>query len=364
MSGLPAAEQAQINTSLGAVVVSNYLSYLTMGIVLSATWTYFSKFPSDPWYFKVPVILCVGLCIADTVATGMLSYDWAVTNYANPTALGFIHWSLPAEAFFLSMCGLIVQLFFAWRLWVMSLRKNWILPTVVGCLSVMGWCTMCWVVQVLSTHHLIMDFGLLLPVIYIWLGGSVGADVIITGSMIYYLDLRFRGKRQTDHGYHAPQRFRRIIVRTVECNLLSLLAQAVAVGLFNQSRVGFWFVITDMTLAKVYTFSLLVSCMISFLPLSLSLSLSSERDYFLPYSTVNNRQTDNGLGISKKSVSSYRGDVELNALSDRRTSSHPGTQVSLHIQREITSDWQGQPETKEPAFDDDECTKSQGLPPV
>ncbi|KAE9389669.1 hypothetical protein BT96DRAFT_392433 [Gymnopus androsaceus JB14] len=188
-----------------------------------------------------------------------------------------------------SMCGLVVQLFYAWRLWIMSMRRNWILPIAVGCLSIVGWCSIAWIVHVLATHHLIADFVLLLPVNYIWLGGSVGVDVIITGSMIYYLDLRFRIEHQ--NGYHTPQRFRRIIVRTVECNLLSLCTQAIAVGLFNQSNIGFYYIITEMVLAKIYTFSLLVS--------------------------LNSRPTDNERGTSSKSLTEYRGgDIDLNALSD------------------------------------------------
>ncbi|KAE9382338.1 hypothetical protein BT96DRAFT_1010836 [Gymnopus androsaceus JB14] len=83
MSGLSAAEQAQINLSVGGVVVSNCLSYLTMGIVLSAAWTYFSKFPTDKWWFKSLVILCVSMCIGDTVGTGIWTYNWTVTNYAS-----------------------------------------------------------------------------------------------------------------------------------------------------------------------------------------------------------------------------------------------------------------------------------------
>ncbi|KAE9382433.1 hypothetical protein BT96DRAFT_1027650 [Gymnopus androsaceus JB14] len=86
-------------------------------------------------------------------------------------------------------------------------------------------------------------------------GGLVAADVLITGSMIYYLDLRFRVKPEFPSGVSATGLFIdvcvKIIVRTVECNLLSLFAQAVSIGLFNsKSNVGFYFVITDMTLAK------------------------------------------------------------------------------------------------------------------
>ncbi|KAE9402226.1 hypothetical protein BT96DRAFT_563708 [Gymnopus androsaceus JB14] len=264
MSGLSAAEQAEINLILGGTVVGNYFSYLTMGIVLSATWTYFSKFPNDTWWFKAIVILCLSMCIGDTIATGILTYDFAVTNYANPSALMLIKWPIVTEPVLLTMCGLTVQLFYAWRIWIMSLRKNWILPVVIGCLSIIAWCAICWEVHILATRNLLSELDVLLTS-YIWFGSSIAADAIITGSMIYYLDLRFRMRPEFPLGV-SPNRvlhrsFRKLIIRTVECNLVSLLAQVVTVGLFARVSVtGAYSDITGMTLAKVYTFSLLVSC--------------------------------------------------------------------------------------------------------
>ncbi|KAE9391406.1 hypothetical protein BT96DRAFT_925313 [Gymnopus androsaceus JB14] len=319
MSGLSAAEQAEINVTLGAIVVSNNLSYLTMGIVLCATWIYFSKFPNDTWWFKAPVIVCVSICIADTIATGMWSYDWAVANYGNPAALAFTYWALPAEPSFYGTCGLIVQLFYAWRIWTMSLRKNWILPIVIGCLSILGWCILCWVVHTIATHSLLSQLDLLLPVLYIWLGGSAAADVIITGSMIYYLDLRFRFERhKAGTVYQAPRRFRQIIVRTVEINLLSLLAQAAAIGLFNHSSIGFYYAIPDMMLAKVYTFSLLVS--------------------------LNTRQSQQSYGTSGGFSSSFRvgGNRDALASSTLPTAIFPSTQITADTEREATCDWEKQ----------------------
>ncbi|KAE9402640.1 hypothetical protein BT96DRAFT_544572 [Gymnopus androsaceus JB14] len=330
MSGLSGAEQTQFNLSIGAVVVSNYFSYLTMGVVLSATWTYFSKFPNDTCWFKALVILCVSMCIGDTVATGMWTYDWAVANYANPAPLAFTHWTLAAEPFLFGSCGLIVQLFYAWRVWIMSIRKNWILPVVIGCLSISAWCTICWIVHTIATHNLISEFTIFQPVGYIWLGVSVGADVLITSSMIYYLDLRFRielQQNQADCNYHTPRRFRRLIVQTVECNLFSLFAQTTAIGLFNRGSIGFYFVTTNMMLTKAYTFSLLIS--------------------------LNCRHSDSGHGTSKRARElslSRRRDVELNSLGDSHTL--PSTQISVHIRQETTSAWQGP--TKGPAFNADE----------
>ncbi|KAE9397297.1 hypothetical protein BT96DRAFT_995895 [Gymnopus androsaceus JB14] len=328
MPRLSAAEQTEINLSVGAVVVSNNLSYLTMGIVLSAAWTYFSKFPADRWWFKALVALCVSMCLCDTIATGIYAYDWAVTNYANPAILVFIHWTVPPKGFLLAMCGLTVQLFYAWRLWIMTMKNNWILPAVVGCLSLLGWCIACWMVHIMTTHKLTSDLALLLPVVYIWLGGSVAADVVITSSMIYYLGLRFRISPEFPLGGSPNWVFHRslckLIIRTVECNLLSLFAQAITVGLFNCSSLGLYFETADMTLAKVYTFSLLVS--------------------------LNCRHSDSGPGTSHGGFSSSRGEQGIVELTIRHPSSFPSTRVS-HIQQETTSDWQEQPAFNDNKFD-------------
>ncbi|KAE9387534.1 hypothetical protein BT96DRAFT_1005038 [Gymnopus androsaceus JB14] len=197
----------------------------------------------------------------------------------------------------------------------MSTKKNWIVPVVIACLSISGWC-----ISLLDGTHSSntqADLGSQSPPTYglDMVGG--GADVLITSSMIYYLDLRFRielHKTQQNHAsYHAPRRFRRLIVRTVECNLLSLFAQTIC----------YWSVITDMTLAKVYTFSLLVS--------------------------LNCRHSDNGSGNSNGGFSSSRREGDVVELTVLHTSSFqaPGFHTSNKKQPAII-----QEQTKGPTFDD------------
>ncbi|KAJ7325786.1 hypothetical protein DFH08DRAFT_1027742 [Mycena albidolilacea] len=200
--GLPPDVQAVINISLGAVVVSNYLSFLTMGVVGCYTWIYFRTFPDDRWVFKLLVSTCFIICLVDTAGSGVWVYDWAVTGYAS---------------------------------------------------------AVCYVISVVAVHKLVSELSLVSPTIYIWLGGSAGADVLITISMIYYLDLRFRMKEASRVGPGTNSRFREIIYRTVECNVLSTLAQATTIGLFQAHSLGLYFAMPDMVLAKIYTFSLIIS---------------------------------------------------------------------------------------------------------
>ncbi|KAJ7499782.1 hypothetical protein FB451DRAFT_1206557 [Mycena latifolia] len=205
----------------------------------------------------------------------------------------------------------MVQIFYAWRVWLVSTRKNWIVPIAIVTLSVLGWCIVCWMVSIMVTHKLVSELSLVSPTVYIWLGGSVGTDVLITCSMVYYLDLRFRMK-EAARPTHANNRFREIIYRTVECNVLSLFAQSVSVGLFNSPSVGFYFVLTDMTLAKIYTFSLLISLL--------------------------GRQED-GRGLSGARNTSSKS-AEQHALSERRVIDNRvgNTQVSINVQRATADD--------------------------
>jgi hypothetical protein len=76
--------------------------------------------------------------------------------------------------------------------------------------------------------------------------------------MIYYLGLRFRAKAASKPGLldHFGQpvtrtRFREIIYRTVECNLLSLIAQTATIGLFNSPSVGLYFGAANGPIARI-----------------------------------------------------------------------------------------------------------------
>ncbi|KAF7354245.1 Sda1 family protein [Mycena venus] len=347
--GLPAEVQKQINISLGAIVISNNFSFLTLGVVLCYAWRYYRKFPKDPWAFKALVTACTIMCIADAVGTAFWVYDWGVLGYANPAVLGLTHWSFPVEAMLLGTCSTLVQCFYAWRIHLISVRKNWIVPGVIVCLSLLGYSIVCWMVSILATHKQVADLSLVSPTVYVWLVGSVGADVIITASMIFYLDLRFRMSNAAKGSHPGRNRFQEIIRRTVEANVLSLLGQTVSVGLFNRPQVGFYFVLTDMTLAKVYTFSLLVS---------LCGRHSDGRENLS--GGIPSSRSGEQLALSDRQ---NRAAGTRNMLSDRRFP--PNTQVSINVQHEILDDQQWNKSKTTDEFEEYQKVRlPQGLPNV
>ncbi|KAG6827896.1 hypothetical protein H0H92_010031 [Tricholoma furcatifolium] len=190
--------------TLGAIVVSTFFSFLTMGVVLTATWQYFLYFPKDRWIFKLLVATVFAFSLTDTIADGYWCYQWAVTYYGQPTIFAILPVSLIIEIFCVGSTSLVVQVFFAWRVWKISHQRNYLLPAFICSVSFLQWGVVLWVVVYWSEHRLLEDVGGVLPIGYAWLVSSVVADLTITASMAYYLGIRLKGQAMRSKAFPIP----------------------------------------------------------------------------------------------------------------------------------------------------------------
>ncbi|THU83609.1 hypothetical protein K435DRAFT_807375 [Dendrothele bispora CBS 962.96] len=113
----------------------------------------------------------------------------------------------------------IVQLIYAWRLWIISLQRNIWLPSLVAFFATVTYSITIWAigsVWVASGIQFMRGFFSI-------------ADLFISGGLFYYLDIKLRTTSQIKTYF---RRLRVIIVRTVECNLWSLFSQLGLVILF------------------------------------------------------------------------------------------------------------------------------------
>lgn len=242
-----------MDLTLGAVVVGLMCSFFTFGVVVVLAWEYFTSFPRDAWYMKVPVAITVGMCLVDTIGTGTWTYSWSVTNYANPLVFTVIPTEFLIEAFLMGASATVVQHFYAWRLWMISGRKNIWLPGLISVCSLLQQCVICWVVATFSRDRAMERVGQILPVAYLWSIGSAVGDLLITVGIFYYL----RFKHRTEFSSNKIS-FNQIVSRTVQCNVLSLFCQ-IGTIVFFLANAGFYFFWNDMIVIKIYTISLVVS---------------------------------------------------------------------------------------------------------
>ncbi|KAG6915828.1 hypothetical protein DXG01_009661 [Tephrocybe rancida] len=189
-----------------------------------------------------------------------------------------------------SSTSLIVQCFFAWRVWKISQKRNPYLPGFICTMSLLQWSVLVWVGVEWSTHRSFADLGRVLPIAYSWLISSAVADLSITASMVYYLGIRLRGQAMRTKGA-----FKVIISRTIQANVLSLASQIGIFALF-MSNVGLYFFLNDFTVVKVYAFSLIVS-------------LITRKGAYATHNTSETSATPRPTGISLTHLSSadFRG---------------------------------------------------------
>lgn len=163
---------------------------------------------------------------------------------------------------------LINQCFYAWRVWIISdgsyvlcgliiaaaitqqsARRAFFLsrPLTVPVVAV-------WALSVWGSHHaLISEIGLVLPGAYGWLIASILGDTMISAVIFYYLRVK-----PHDTPKQSRTMFNRIISRTVQANVFSLVSQTTTFALYKLD-VGMYFFLNDVVICKVYAFSLLTS---------------------------------------------------------------------------------------------------------
>ncbi|KAF8066573.1 hypothetical protein FPV67DRAFT_1767556 [Lyophyllum atratum] len=303
MASLPS-----LDLTLGAIVVSTFFSFLTMGVILTTSWQYYTNFPKDRIIFKLLVGVVFTLSLVDTVADGYWCYLWTVTNYAQPQIMAILPISLIVEIFCVGTTSLVVQTFFAWRVWKISQERNWMLSGFIVAMSVLQWGIVLWVVVYWSQHRSLAAVGGVLPIGYIWLVSSVVADLTITIAMVYYLGIRLRGQAA-----RSKTSFNQIISRTVQANVLSLLSQVVTFALFK-ADIGLYFFLNDFTVVKIYAFSLIVS-------------LNTRKSPTAIFDTTESSQTSRPGGISLSNLSS-----------NARGGTRPPPTVSISVRQNVDVD--------------------------
>lgn len=86
------------------------------GITTLQTYFYFTYYPKDDQAIKT---LVTGIWMLDTLHTGLVChamYHYLVSNYMNPSALAYGHWSLFVSIALNTLVAVLVQSFFAMRI--------------------------------------------------------------------------------------------------------------------------------------------------------------------------------------------------------------------------------------------------------
>ncbi|KAJ7275879.1 hypothetical protein C8J57DRAFT_1466536 [Mycena rebaudengoi] len=226
---------------VGPIFIANILNWMFMGTLIMQLYTYYVKFPSDRLGVRILVYTVFTLDAAQTIMTTHHGWWSIVTTWSNPLLFDYVIWSASMIPF---MCGLIagiVQVFYAWRIWMLSPNKFMQAIAVI-------------IVTMLknpSQQHLLH----LHPEVSTWLAASLADDILITACMTYILA---KAKSQS-FSTRSETMLTALIGRVIQTGAATALCAIVDLALFVLYPTVNYYFVPGYILGKFYTNSLMMT---------------------------------------------------------------------------------------------------------
>ncbi|ESK84783.1 hypothetical protein Moror_554 [Moniliophthora roreri MCA 2997] len=235
----------------GPIFLGNIFNWGLFGALSVQTYLYYLAFPRDR---SIPKGIVASVYVFELVQTILCTKD-AFNNFGfgwgNMEAfdqVGLIWFSVPM------MTGIVscaVQLFFAWRIWIIS--RSFYIPIVIGVLSLVQCSGSIWAgvhCKEIGVWSELQEQNQAATIL--WLGGTAACDVLITVTMLYYLSTSRNGFRATNA---ILVKFIRL---TIETGLITSTFAVLDLMFFLIFKHANYHLVPATCLSKFYSNSLMV----------------------------------------------------------------------------------------------------------
>ncbi|KAF9538271.1 hypothetical protein CPC08DRAFT_756398 [Agrocybe pediades] len=235
----------------------SWINWMFMGTLIVQIYHYQNNFSEDRRLIRALVYLVVVLDIAQTIIMSHFPWYIAVVNWDKPDSLLGPDWSGVLLVAFAGLVSGIVQLFYCWRIWVLSGNK---------------WMRRLALIIAFFEFHISQEEILKYhPQFTFWLSGSFVADTLITGSMIYVVStddatvavrpnpLQLRSARAQSPNSHMDGIMKRLINSSIQTGLLTMIGAGVDLALFVTITTANFHYVPAFVLGKLYSNSLLAT---------------------------------------------------------------------------------------------------------
>ncbi|KAH9039081.1 hypothetical protein EDB85DRAFT_2141333 [Lactarius pseudohatsudake] len=251
MSKLPVPlDIAEITAPLMLGVLWNWTLY---GVLMVQTYVYSYNFPGDRTLLKLLVYSVFLVETVQTALTGADLYYWFVSGFGNLGHLT-VHLSGFDVPIIGSVVSLTVQVFFVYRIWVLSGRSSWFLCLTICLSSIVATVAACYGGVYAISHHEFVNRRITKILALIWLSGNASADILIAGSLLFHL-----GRRRREGGHFSDHALSKVIRLTIETNVLTSTVGIVVLLVVVIFPDKIWYFCPLAVLGKLYSNTLLVS---------------------------------------------------------------------------------------------------------
>ncbi|KIK69956.1 hypothetical protein GYMLUDRAFT_532958 [Collybiopsis luxurians FD-317 M1] len=248
-----------LNETLGAAFIGFAFSCLVLGILLSQTAQYLSRYPNDKWINKA---LVAGILVLELGHQGLVShslYYYNILNFAKPTALSpfqTVVWSIIVQQTVGSVIGVIVKMCFAARVWRFS-NNDIIVCGILVALNI----TELGLSIAFTCKGFQFDMFADLPQIKTLGSFALGCgalnDLLLAASLCFYLE-RMRSK-QRRHYYNAHSLITMLSIYAVGTGMMTSAVGIATLLCYYFMPLNFIFIALFFVLSKLYGVSLLAA---------------------------------------------------------------------------------------------------------
>ncbi|KAF7345924.1 putative Transmembrane protein [Mycena venus] len=250
----------------GPMLLGHLFNYALLGCVAIQVYVYVLAFPHDKVVVKA---LVYSVFFLDLLQTGFAThYAWYVLagGWGDQVALLSTPWTLATVAPLTALVAFLVQLFYSWRIWVISNGQKRFIPilAIIG-LTATGSCISGWYAGIAlpnagsgplaqfnfkrSIKTLELD-----PAVTTWLAGAMACDITITITLVVQLAVR-----RNDALVATKRIVHRAIRMAIETGAVTSVAVTIELALILNATTTSWYFMLGLLITKIYSNSLLAS---------------------------------------------------------------------------------------------------------
>lgn len=240
------------DSTVGAFEIGVMVSIFLFGLVTVQTFSYYKKFPNDPWQMRTFVAIIWFMELAHTSLSAHSIYWITVINYGRSESLNRFPPSLIAAVVLSGLIGPPIQAFFSHR--VLRLSRRWTIPCICWFLSILRCISVLAVAGTAHRSDSITDFKqnwkwLLATSLAI----STVVDVLIAGSLCICL------WNQREGTFRRTKRLiDKLMVWSIQTGLLTSIGTATMLILFTAVDNFAWLAVFCI-ISRLFSNSLMAS---------------------------------------------------------------------------------------------------------
>ncbi|KAH9955276.1 hypothetical protein BC827DRAFT_886418 [Russula dissimulans] len=183
---MKASAIVDIQGTHGAAFIGLLVSFILLGMTAIQGWIFFvNGRKTDPMGLKVFVAIIIALDALHTILCAYGVYWYLILNFGNVEALEFDMWAVNVQDEINSIIGYSVQLFYARRVYILS--RNIFLSVLISVLGLLYFAMGTTITAKTFIVKLYSRFNEMNWMATVGLGGAASADILIAGSMCWYL---------------------------------------------------------------------------------------------------------------------------------------------------------------------------------